>query len=136
MNRDVIELSLAVAFLCILSGIGFAIWTVAIAVSAHANVLSALANVVRKPLKLELSNEGYGALKVEAKHSNDIGVLQVEVEVSNSRPLDVRLEPVELSNHIGAIQLQLEPLEILGGTLQIEVEKGTLPLEVKIESQN
>ena len=127
MYRDVIELGLAVAFLCILGGIGFAIWSVAVAVTA-------LAGVVTKPFNVLLANEGFGALKIEAEHSNHISALQVEI--SNSHPLDMRLEPVELSNHIGAVKLQLEPLQILSGTLQVEIEKGVLPLEVKIKPQN
>ena len=40
---------------------------------------------------------------------------------------------MELSNHIGAVKVQLDPIEVLGGALHVELEKGILPVELKIE---
>ena len=101
MSKDVIELGLAIALLCILAGIGFAIWSVAVAITTHANVAS-------RPVKVVLANDN-SSLKLEVELSGS-HIWPLKVELSNDHSLDVRLEP---------------------GKLQVELENGIGPLEVK-----
>jgi hypothetical protein len=134
MNKDVIELTLAIALLCVLGGIAFAIWSVAVAITSHANVASMPYKVVlanennfSAKLEVELSGNHIWPLKIDLGNPN----LPLKVELSNDHALDVRLEPVELFHVAGDMKVQLDPVVILEGKLQVELENGIRPLEVK-----
>lgn len=116
-------MSLAVVFLVVLGGIAFALWSVALAI----------AGIASTPFTVVLSNGAVHALKLEVELGTHILPLKIELD-NHIVPLKVELHPlkVQLSNEPrNPLNVQLEPVVVSEGKVQVELENGIRPLEVK-----